>query len=358
MPVILRNPRLWFALLVLLLAASVPWLPATKPYQSLVMTTCLYVTLSVAWNVIGGYAGQTSFGHAAFYGLGAYTTAAFALGKLGGWQVPALATLPLAGVVAASYAALIGYPTLRLRGPYFAIATIGVGEATRLLMLNTPALTGGASGLTLPQPQTPAAFQLYALQMFYVMLAWLVAVILISAWIKNSRFGLGLLAVNMDTDAAETVGVNTARAKIIAFAISAGLVGVSGSLYAQILFFIDPNAVFGINNSIAMVLMATIGGVGTLWGPVLGAIVYYVVDNRLATTELNLLGQRIALTNFTLLLYGTLLVAIILTEPRGLVGIGARIIKRLTRRGPAALQLLKQPAPPPEGKGEVTERAP
>ncbi|HET6314844.1 MAG TPA: branched-chain amino acid ABC transporter permease [Chloroflexota bacterium] len=354
----MTKPRLWLALLLLLAAASVPWLDATRPLQSLVLYTFLFITLSVAWNIIGGYAGQTSFGHAAFYGLGAYTTGVLAVGKLGALQLPALSTLPLAGAAAALYAVLIGYPTLRLRGPYFSIATIGVGEATRILALNMPALTGGASGLTLPQPQTPAAVQLYALQMFYLLLAWMVAVLVVSAWIKNSRFGLGLLAVNMDTDAAETVGVNTARAKILAFALSAFLVGVSGSLYAQIIFFIDPGAVFGFNNSIAMVLMATIGGIGTLWGPVLGAIVYYVVDNRLSTTELDLLGQRIALTNFTLLLYGTLLVAIILAEPRGLVGIGARVIKRLARRGPSVPQLLKQPAPPPEGKGEVTERAP
>ena len=354
----MKNPRLWLALVALLLAASVPWLDATRPVQSVVLYTFLFITLSVAWNIIGGYAGQTSFGHAAFYGLGAYTTAVLAVGKLGGLHVPALLTLPLAGAIAAIYAVLIGYPTLRLRGPYFSIATIGVGEATRLLMLNWPDLTGGASGLTLPQPQSPAAVQQYALLMFYILMAWMVAVLLISAWVKNSRFGLGLLAVNMDEDAAETVGVNTARSKILAFALSAFLVGISGSLYAQIIFFIDPGAVFGFNNSIAMVLMATIGGVGTLWGPVLGAIVYYVVDNRLSTTELTVLGQKIALTNFTLLLYGALLVGIILAEPGGLIGIGQRIARRFGRRAPAPAPVLAQPAaPPPEAKGEVTERS-
>jgi len=298
---LLTNPKLWLAGVVLLLVASVPF--TAKSFQQLTLITFLYVTLSVAWNIIGGYAGQTSFGHAAFYGLGAYTTAILAVGKLSGLQVPALLTIPAAGIVAALYATLIGYPTLRLRGPYFSIATFGVGEATRLLMLNSPDLTGGASGLTLPQPTD---FDAYGKQIFYIMLAWMVVVLMVSAWIKNSRFGLGLLALNMDTDAAETLGVNTARAKILAFALSAFLVGVSGSLYAQSFFFIDPGAVFGFNNSIAMVLMATIGGIGTLWGPVLGAIVYYVVDNRLSTTELDLLGQKIALTNFTLLLYGTL----------------------------------------------------
>ncbi|MCA1554398.1 MAG: branched-chain amino acid ABC transporter permease, partial [Chloroflexi bacterium] len=194
---------------------------------------------------------------------------------------------------------------------------------------------------------------------FYVMFAWMLIVLLVSAWVKNSRFGLGLFAVNMDTDAAETLGVNTTRAKILALAISAFLVGVSGSLYAQILFFIDPNAVFGFNNSIAMVLMATIGGIGTLWGPVLGAIVYYVVDNRLSTTTLTVFGQSLSLTNFTLLLYGLLLVAIILAEPRGLIGIGERILRRFTRQAPTAPKILEGPATlPSEVKGEASERVP
>ena len=323
----LRRTRVWLPLLALVLAASVPF--TAGPLQQLVLYTFLFISLSVAWNIIGGYGGQTSFGHAAFYGLGAYTTAILAVGQLAGWpKVPALLTLPLAGIIAALYAALIGYPTLRLRGPYFSIATIGVGEATRLLMLNAAGLTGGASGLTLPQPSD---FRTYAVQLFYLTLAWMVAVILISRWVKNSRFGLGLLALNMDTDAAETLGVDTARSKIIALMLSAFLVGVTGSLYAQVIFFIDPNAVFGFGTSIAMVLMATIGGIGTLWGPVVGAIVYYVVDNRLSTTELVFGTQRISLSGFTLLLYGLLLVGIILAEPRGLMGIGERLIKRFRR---------------------------
>jgi len=323
----LRRTRVWLPLLALVLAASVPF--TAGPLLQLVLYTFLFISLSVAWNIIGGYGGQTSFGHAAFFGLGAYTTAILAVGQLaGGPKVPALLTLPLAGIIAALYAALIGYPTLRLRGPYFSIATIGVGEATRLLMLNAAGLTGGASGLTLPQPSD---FRTYAVQLFYLTLAWMVAVILISRWVKNSRFGLGLLALNMDTDAAETLGVDTARSKIIALMLSAFLVGVTGSLYAQVIFFIDPNAVFGFGTSIAMVLMATIGGIGTLWGPVVGAIVYYVVDNRLSTTELVLGTQRISLSGFTLLLYGLLLVGIILAEPRGLMGIGERLIKRFRR---------------------------
>jgi branched-chain amino acid transport system permease protein len=321
------SPQLWLAVILIALAASVPLIASA--YQSLIFYTFIYISLASAWNIIGGFGGQTSFGHAAFYGLGAYTTAILALGNGGMPQVPALLTIPFAGLVAAIYAALIGYPTLRLRGPYFSIATIGVGEATRILMLNASTLTGGASGLNL---KLPADIKAYALQYFYIGLVWMVVVLLVAWYIRRSRFGLGLFAINMDTDAAETLGVDTARSKIIALMISAFLVGVTGSLYAQQIFYVEPNEVFGFRYSIGMVLMATIGGIGTLWGPVLGAIIYFPINDRLSTLQpLQLFGQSLEFTRLNLLLFGLLLVAIILGEPKGLVGIGERIWKKLKR---------------------------
>ncbi len=321
------NLKLGLLLLALAALASVPF--TASPIQSLVFFTMLFVGMSVAWNILGGYAGQTSFEHAAFYGMGAYTTAILAVGQLTVLpKVPALLTMPLAGLIAGLYSLVIGIPTLRLRGPYFSIATIGIGEATRLLMLNLAFLTGGASGITFPPP---ADFKAYAMLYFYVCLGWMVVVLLVSWWIKNSRFGLGLFAINMDIDAAETLGVDTSRAKITALFISAFLVGVSGSIYAQHILYIDPNAVFGFTNSIAMVLMATIGGIGTLWGPVLGAIIFYTVDNRLATTTIEAFGQTLSLVRFNLLLYGALLVGIIRGEPRGMIGLLERAHNRVLR---------------------------
>lgn len=326
---IVPNPKLWLLLILLAAAASVPF--TASAVQSLSFFTFLYISMAAAWNILGGYAGQTSFGHAAFFGLGAFTTGILAVGQLAGWpKVPPLLTIPLAGIVAALYSILIGYPTLRLRGPYFSIATIGVGEATRLIMLNAAGLTGGASGLNLP---LPADIKSYALQYFYLGLAWMVIVLLVSWWIRRSRFGLGLFAINMDIDAAETLGVNTARSKILALIISAFLVGVCGSLYAQQIFYIEPNEVFGFKNSIGMVLMATIGGIGTLWGPVLGAIIYFPVNDRLSTLQpINAFGLSLEFTRLNLLLFGLLLVIIILAEPRGLVGLGERLISRFRGR--------------------------
>ena len=306
------------------LLASVPF--TASAFQSLIFFTLLYIGMSVAWNVMGGYAGQTSFGHAAFFGLGAYVTAILALGNFAGIRLPLLATMPLAALVAAVYALLVGFPTLRLRGPYFSIATIGVGEATRLLMLNSAGFTGGASGLNLP---VPADIKAYALQNYYLAFAWMLVALFVSWWIRRSRFGLGLFAINMDTDAAETLGVDTARSKVLALMISAALVAICGSIYAQQILYIEPNEVFGFKTSIAMVLMATIGGIGTLWGPVLGAIIYFTINDRLSTMTIAVLGQELALTRFNLLLFGVLLVAIILGEPRGLVGLGERVWKRL-----------------------------
>jgi len=313
---ILASWKPW-AIVGLCLLAFLPLRESKAAYLlHLGFLTFLYITLSISWNIIGGYAGQISFGHAAFFGLGAYTTALLWLR-----EIPPTLTMPLAGLVAALYSLVIGYPCLRLRGPYFSIATIGVGEATRLLMLNWERLTGGASGLTLP---TPAVFT--KLPYYYTALILMTLAFLVSYAIKTSKFGLGLFAINMDIDAAETLGVNTTRYQVLALMVSAFMVGVCGSLYSQYMFYIEPNMVFGFTVSISMVLMPTIGGVGTLWGPVIGAIVFIVIQDRLLAS----------FPTLHLLVYGILLVTIILFEPHGISGLFNRLSARalkLARRG-------------------------
>jgi len=329
-------------IILILLVALIPPLQSGSYLQTLVFWTFLYVSMSASWNILGGFTGQTSFGHAAFFGLGAYTTAIL-------WSrgMNPLLSIPIAGLIATLYSVLIGYPTLRLRGPYFSIATIGVGEATRILMLNiddllkgsplqfllskTGIFTGGATGISLP---TPPNIKLYALYFYYAMLIFMVIVLLITIGVRRSRFGLGLFAINMDTDAAETLGVNTARYKILALMLSAFLVGVCGSVYAQYIFYIDPQTVFGFSQSIAMVLMPTIGGIGTIWGPVIGAVVYTIIQDRLSTAKLLVAGQTIDLVRFNLLLYGSLLVLIILFEPKGVIGLLERISRRFRKGKP------------------------
>lgn len=296
-----------------LMLAMVPFLaPGNITLINLGFLTFLFVAQGVAWNILGGFAGYVSFGYAAFFGLGAYTTA---LLWLGGWS-PVL-TYPVGGLVAAIFSLLVGVPTLRLVGPYFSIATIGVGEAMRILMLNLDRITGGASGLNLPTSVPSKGW-------FYLMALLLAAVaIATAAGIRRSQFGLALLALRMDLDAAEGLGVRTALFKNLAHTVSAFIVGACGGLYATYLQFVHPDTVFSFTQSISLVLIALIGGIGTVWGPVVGAVVFYAAQDYLQTRY----------PTFHLLVYGALLILILLFEPNGLVGLAGRLRRS---RPPAA----------------------
>jgi branched-chain amino acid transport system permease protein len=268
-----------------------------------------YAILASSWNMIGGYAGQTSFGHAAFLGMGAYVTGIL-------WsqlQLNPLITLPIAGLVAALYAVIVGVPTLRLRGPYFAIATIGVGEATRLFFVNFDdifgvTLTRGVTGLSLPNFDP--------LTVHYATIVVFVVVMLTTMWIRAGRFGLGLFAINMDRDAAETAGVPTARLQVLALAVSAFFAASAGSLYAARQQFLDPASMFGFDKSIALVLMPVVGGLGTVWGPVFGAVLYSAVQDQISSLVRN--------PYLPALIYGVLLVIIVMFEPLGIAGLLGR----------------------------------
>jgi branched-chain amino acid transport system permease protein len=296
--------------LVLLLALFPALFPGELNYIGLGFLTFIFVTLAVSWNMVGGYAGQVSFGYAAFFGTAAYTTAI--LWSRYQWE-PVL-TLPLAGLAAVVVALLVGLPCFRLLGPYFSIATIGVGEAFRVLALNLDQVTGGASGLNLPL-SVPSKPWFYWSGLLLAVIA-----VSVSAWIRASRVGLGLFALRMDQDAAESLGLNSTAYKNSAHCLSAFFVGVAAGLYVVYFSYVHPNQVFGFDLSIGMVLMGVIGGVGTLWGPVLGAAIYYPV-RQLILSQSNLVA-------FNLLVYGGLLIAIILFEPGGLLG----LLRRATRR--------------------------
>jgi branched-chain amino acid transport system permease protein len=296
--------------LVMLLALFPAVFPAELNYIGLGFLTFIFVTLAVAWNMVGGYAGQVSFGYAAFFGTAAYATAI--LWSRYQWE-PVL-TLPVAGLAAVIVSLIVGLPCFRLLGPYFSIATIGVGEASRVLALNLDQLTGGASGLNLPLSVPPKPW------FYWCGLALAVVAVAVSAWMRGSRVGLGLFALRMDQDAAESLGLNTAVFKNIAHSTSAFLVGIAAGLYVVYFSYVHPNQVFGFELSIGMVLMGVIGGVGTLWGPVLGAAIYFPV-RQLLLSQPNLVA-------FNLLIYGALLIAIVLFEPGGLLGLVGRLVRR------------------------------
>ncbi len=308
-------------ILVVVLALFPALFPGELNFIGLGFLTFIFATLAISWNLVGGYAGQVSFGYAAFFGSGAYVTAI--LWSRYGWEP--VATLPFAGLGAVVVALIVGLPCFRLAGPYFSIATIGVGEAARVLALNLDRLTGGASGLNLPLAVPDKAW------FYWSALLLVIATFALAAWIQSSRLGLGLFALRMDQSAAESLGVNSALYKNVVHAISAFLVGVAAGLYVEYFSYVHPNQVFGFELSIGMVLMGIIGGVGTLWGPVLGAAVYYPVRQ--------LVLSQPTLVAFNLLVYGGLLILIVLFEPRGLMGV-------LSRLG-AALRLRPRTSPPP-----------
>jgi branched-chain amino acid transport system permease protein len=297
--------------LVLLVLALLPIAGPSPNVVKLIFITALWTTTSLAWNLLGGFAGQVSFGFAVFYGLGAYTTALMI--NEGG--TPWIAFLS-AGAVAALASLLIGLPTFRLRGPYFAIATIGVNEAFRVVMNNVD-FTGGASGYRVTE-----AGPFRQLEHYYTALTLVALAVVVSSVIASSKFGLALRAIKQDQDAAAAVGVNPYLGKLWVHAIAAALTGMAGGVFARYALFIYPGGVFSFQTSISILLMPVIGGIGTVWGAVFGGIIFGVVEEQLVAK----------FPNIHLLLYGALLMLIILFEPDGLMGLLRRAAKLFRRR--------------------------
>jgi branched-chain amino acid transport system permease protein len=315
-PLVAPRAAVAFAVAIAVLAA-LPVVAGLSAYtHNLVTLTFLMIAGALAWNWMGGYLGQVSFGHAAMFGLGGFVAARLML-----LEPPVPAPLAwLVGGLAAGVFALGAHPTLRLRGPYFSIATIGLGEASRLVFTWWEDFTGGSSGLSLPI-DADAKIRLY----------WwalgLVAIVVAASWLlRRSTLGLQLLAIKSDVDAAADVGVNATFYQDLVFALSGAVVGVTGGLYATYFSFVEPGDLFGFDRSIGFVLMAVIGGVGTVFGPVLGAIVFVLLRQFLLASYPQLyLG-----------LYGVLLVLIILFEPLGLSGLAFRVLRRFGRGRRAA----------------------
>jgi branched-chain amino acid transport system permease protein len=266
---------------------------------------------TLAWNWMGGFVGQVSFGHAALFGIGGFVAARLIVA---GHLAAPLAWI--AGGLVAGVVALGAHPMLRLRGPYFSIATIGVGEACRLVFTYWESFTGGSSGLSLPIDPV-LKYQLYWWSL------GLAAIAVAASWfIRHSSLGLQLLAIKSDVDAAADVGVSATFYQDLVFCLSGAVVGVTGGLYASYFAYIEPNDLFGFDRSIGFVLMAVIGGLGTVFGPILGAIVFVLLrQNLLASYPELYLG-----------LYGGLLIVIILFEPLGLTGLGRRAVRVVRRR--------------------------
>jgi branched-chain amino acid transport system permease protein len=256
----------------------------------------MLAALAESWNIIGGFTGYASFGNVAFFGIGAYTTGVL----LTVLKWPFALALPASGLLAMAFAALVGIPILRLKGHYFAIATLGVAETMREIVYNLK-ITGGGTGLTMPITKS-------ALPFFYLMFGILVAATAINWWLSASRFGYGLVAIREDEDAAMAMGINAALYKTAAFALSGAFAGLVGGVSAYWITFIDPDGVFKVIITIQMIIMAVFGGMGTVVGPLLGALVLASVSELLST-------QLVSLAE---LFNGLIVILVVLFMPKGL----------------------------------------
>jgi branched-chain amino acid transport system permease protein len=295
---------------------TVPVVLSLDPYtHGIVTQTFIFAAAALAWNWLGGYVGQISFGHAAMFGVGGFLAV-----RLQGSGLPFSLAWLLGGLAGGLYALSWGHPTLRLRGPYFAIATIGVGEATRLVATYWSDFTGGSSGISIPLGSAASKYDLYWYALYF-----LAIVVVLSYFLKRSRIGLGLFAIKEDVDAAGDVGVSASFYQDLVLFLSGVVVGVAGGIYASFFLFIEPGDMFGFERSISFLLMGVIGGIGTTLGPIMGAATFVIVQEYLIASYPELyLG-----------LYGLLLVIVILFEPLGFSGLILRVAKILGYRGRA-----------------------
>jgi branched-chain amino acid transport system permease protein len=270
-----------------------------KLWFRIATTVAMFVVMASAWNIIGGLTGYASFGNVAFFGLGAYTAGAV----VSNLKWPFALSLVLAPIVAAAFALIVGIPLLRLRGHYFAVATLGVGVAVGEVVNNIEPL-GAATGLFLPIVRSDLFF-------FYLMLGAAVLAVLTTWVILRTRFGYGLLAIRENEEAAAVIGVNTTFYKVAAFCIAAALTGIAGAIFAQWNSFINQDNAFAISDNVQMILMAVIGGTGTVLGPVAGAISLELIIQTLAGGGSGSVFSQIGL--------GILLAVCVIFIPRGVI---------------------------------------
>ena len=311
-----RRRDLIIAGLFAILAALMPLLVKDVYVQNIMVLTLMYAALSQSWNILSGYCGQISLGHALYFGLGAYTTTLLFtkfgvlpwFGMLGG------------GLISALIAMALGYPCFRLRGHYFVIATIVIAEIALLLFQNWD-WAGAALGIDVPvhgDSWLKFQFTRSKLPYFYFALALACIAWLVTWWLEDSKWGYWWRAVKDNPDAAESLGVVVFNSKMGAAAVSAFLTAVGGAFYAQFVSYIDPESVMGFQFSLLMALPAVLGGIGTLWGPVLGAIILIPLT-ELTRSFIGGSGRGV-----DLIVYGALIVLISLARPEGLVGLFSR----------------------------------
>jgi branched-chain amino acid transport system permease protein len=303
-----------FALCLLLIAVPLP-----PSLQDTLILTFLWAGLALAWNIAGGFAGLISFGHAAFFGIGAYASSLlFVRASVTPWL-----GMLAGGVIAGAFGAVLALICARLRGPFFILSTLAAAEVTRIGALNWASFTGGPEGLSVPPV---AGFQnmVFSSKSSYAVLifGFLVLVYAVVKLLESSRFGYHLFAVRDDADAASAAGVDPLRMRAAAMALSAGITGIGGSLFAQYFLFLDPTFIISPEVSFQFGLLAAIGGMGSAIGPVLGSFLMTPISELLRSY----LGGRAA--GLHLVIYSAVLIVVMLYAPSGISGLLARLSSR------------------------------
>lgn len=309
-------------LIFVVLVASIPLVTDSGVVLNFLMMALYAALLAQAWNILGGFGGQFSFGHALFFGTGAYLQAIAQLQ----WGLGAWAALPVAVGGSAAVGLLVGALSFRygLKGSYFALVTLAFAEVFRILATSVP-FTGAGVGLMLPLNESLANMQFGSRKGYtWLVLGFVTVALAVSWWLRHSRFGAYLQAVRDNEDAARAIGVNPFGVKLGAIALSGALMGAGGVFYVQVFQYIDPGLAYGSATSVEALVAAIVGGMGTVWGPVLGAVVLHTLSDLTR----NLFGQ---LPGINLVIYGVVLVLIVVFLPRGIAGLGPKL-KSLLRR--------------------------
>ena len=308
-----RRLELIVGAIVLVAVCLVPLLVKDVYTQNLIILTILFAGLAQAWNILGGYCGQISLGHSLYFGIGAYVSTMLFVNL----HIPPPIGMFVGGAVGGLAALLVGWPCFRLSGHYYAIATVVVGEIGYLLFLNWDFI-GGASGINIPfthESYLDLQFRVTKIPWLYVTIAYAAVAWLVAFFIEGSRWGYSWRAVKDDVTAARSLAVRVFPSKMAAAGISGFLTGVGGAIFAQYVGYIDPDSIMSGSLSILIALPAVLGGVGTLWGPLIGSVVLTPVS-ELSRSYLGGSGSGV-----DLMIYGAMIVIVALARPQGLVSL-------------------------------------
>lgn len=316
-------------IILIAIMAILPIFIKSKVVLNAIVLLLIFATLGEAWNIITGFAGQTSFGHAAYFGIGAYTSAVLYFH----YEISPLIGMVLGAIIAAIIGVITSYPTFRLKGHYFAIATLAIAEVIKQLFISWRYVEG-ATGISIPILPRSATFmeRIIYLQFnekvpwVYISLFLFAVVVFICDYLENSKMGYYLKAIRESHEAAESIGINTTNYKLYAMIVSSAISALAGSIYAQYILYIDPFMMFSLEVSMKIVLLTVLGGIGNIFGPIIGAAIFIPLSEF---TRMKLGGSG---TGIDLMIYGALIVLISVFQPKGIIGIVESIRNRSTKK--------------------------